>query len=237
MRNLLKKNPFLHALGKNFRRLVLNSKYLYFLSSSPHPLSEQYGFDRGIPLDRFFIEDFLHNNQADIKGACLEIHDNTYTVKYGGSKVTTSAVLDIEPNNKNATLIGDLRNLQDIKDGTYDTIILTQVLQFIDNTDAVISECHRILRKDGVLLVTVPSLSRADCISGLSGDFWRFTQASAKYLFEKKFSASNLTIDFYGNARSGIYFYAGLAIEDTPKKVLLHKDPNFPTIITIRATR
>jgi len=237
IKELLKKNRYFHAFGKYFRRVILNSKYIYFLSNSTKPLSNQYGFDRGIPLDRFFIENFLNKHRDNISGHCLEILSDNYIVKYGKNKVTAKDILDIEPTNKNATIIGDLRNLTNIKDNIYDTIIHTQVLQFIDDVEAVISECHRILKKDGVLLVTVPCLSRADCISGKDGDFWRFTQASAKYLFEKKFNPTNLKIDFYGNARSGIYFYAGLSVEDTPQKVLLEKDASFPTIITIKAIK
>jgi SAM-dependent methyltransferase len=237
LRELLKRNESIRNFGKYFRRTILNSKYCYFLSTSTKPLSNQYGFDRGIPLDRFFIEDFLKNHSADIKGVCLEVLSNDYTVKYGGEKVSQSDVLDIEATNQNANIIDDLRQLQKISDSTYDTIILTQVLQFIDHVEAAISECHRILKPGGVLLVTLPCLSRADCISGTAGDFWRFTQAGAKYLFAKKFNSENLIIDFYGNARSGLYFYAGLSIADTPRQVLQDKDANFPTIITVRAVK
>jgi SAM-dependent methyltransferase len=237
LRELLKKHKTIHAFGKYFRRVWLKSKYLFFISTSTRPLSDQYGFDRGTPLDRFFIEDFLEQNRSHIKGTCLEVLSSDYTIRFGGNAVTTAEVLDIEPTNSHATIIGDLRNLTAIRDNRYDTIILTQVLQFIDDTDAAIAECYRILKPGGVLLVTLPSLSRADCISGVSGDFWRFTQSSAKYVFEKKFNPTNLVIDFYGNVRSGLYFYAGLAVADTPKNVLLAKDANFPTIITVKATK
>ncbi len=236
-RELLKRNSYIRQFGRFFRRVILKNKYCYFLKSTTVPLSDQYGFDRGTPLDRFFIEDFLKKNISDIKGTCLEILSNDYTIKYGANKITKSDILDIEATNQKATIIDDLRQLQKINACTYDTIILTQVLQFIDNVEAAISECHRILKPGGTLLVTLPCLSRADCTSGVSGDFWRFTQASAKYLFEKKFSPKNLTIDFYGNVRSGLYFYAGLAIPDTPKQVLMDKDESFPTIITIKAVK
>ncbi len=234
---ILKKEPHINAFGRWLRRVIFNSKLIYFISSSTRPLSNQYGFDRGIPLDRFFIEDFLEKNKLDIKGRCLEVLDNDYTLIYGKNRIAQSDILDINLKNEKANIIDDLRNLQTISDNTYDTIILTQVLQFIDNVEAVISECYRILKPDGIILVTLPSISRADCASGVHGDFWRFTQASAKYLFEKKFKPEDTVIDFYGNVRSGIYFYAGLALSDTPKKVLLDKDINFPTIITVRAKK
>jgi SAM-dependent methyltransferase len=234
---ILKKEPRIHAFGRWLRRVIFHSKLIYFLSNTTRPLSDQYGFDRGIPIDRFFIEDFLKKNKLDIKGKCLEVLDNNYTTIYGEKRVTESDVLDINLENKKANIIDDLRNLQTISNDTYDTIILTQVLQFIDNVDSVISECYRILKPGGTILATLPSISRADCTSGVPGDFWRFTQASARYLFEKKFKPETIEVDFYGNVRSGIYFYAGLALSDTPRKVLLDKDDNFPTIITISAKK
>lgn len=237
IQNLLKSNQYIREFGKYIRRTVFHSKYIYFIASSTKPLSNQYGFDRGTPLDRYFIESFLEANETDIKGRCLEVLNNAYTLKYGGNRVTTCEIIDIEEANVNATIIDDLRNLQTISDNSFDCIILTQVLQFIDDVESAISECYRILAPRGVLLVTLPALSRADCTSGVDGDFWRFTQASAKYLFEKKFSTNSIKIDFFGNARSGIYFYAGLSIADTQKKVLVDKDENFPTIITVRASK
>jgi len=237
LKEFLKKSPQLRNFVKYIRRTVFHSKYIYFLSSSPRPLSFLHGFDRGIPLDRYFIEEFLHTHKEDIRGSCLEIRDNAYTIRFGEDKVLRSDVLDVDPSNKHASIIDDIRHLQHINDNTYNTIILTQVLQFIDDVDSAIAECYRVLIPGGILLVTLPSLSRADCTSGVSGDFWRFTQASAHYLFEKKFESSLLEVDYYGNARSSLYVYAGLAIEDTPRKVLLTKDANFPTIITVRATK
>ncbi|PIX57096.1 MAG: hypothetical protein COZ48_02725, partial [Candidatus Yonathbacteria bacterium CG_4_10_14_3_um_filter_43_12] len=78
---------------------------------------------------------------------------------------------------------------------------------------------------------------RIDCVAGVEGDYWRFTEASARYLFGKKFNPARLSISTYGNARSGIYFYAGLAQEDTERKILEDNDQNFPLIITIKAIK
>jgi SAM-dependent methyltransferase len=210
--------------------------WFYFLSDSTRPLSDYYGIDRGIPVDRYFIESFIEKNREHIKGTCLELLDSTYTNKYGRT-VVTAHILDIEASNKHATIIDDLRKLVTVQNDTYDCIILTQVLQFIDDVDAAIGECYRILKPGGILLATVPSISRIDCVAGINGDFWRFTNASAHYLFEKKFKKENLEIQSYGNARSGIYFYAGLAQEDISPQSLKINDPNFPNVISIKAVK
>lgn len=220
---------------KKFLRRSLSPLVFYKFLSTTQPLSNFYGFDRGIPIDRYYIEDFLEKNKHHVHGACLELLNNSYTKRYGSSKVTKSDILDIDASNQDATIIDDLRDLTDIADNTYDCIILTQVLQFIDDKEAAVKECFRILKQDGVLLATVPSLSRADCVSGTEDDFWRFTQAGAHYLFEKYFK--DPTVVPRGNVRTGMYFYAGATLEEISKKILEIDDPNFPTIITIKARK
>src|SRR3954452_17335664 len=56
------------------------------------PLS-RFGFDRGLPIDRFYIEQFLHTHRADIRGRVLEIEDDGYTRQFGSSAVEQSDVL------------------------------------------------------------------------------------------------------------------------------------------------
>ncbi len=221
---------------KSIRRII-KSPSVYLLRQTTSPLSDYYGFDRGEPIDRFYIENFLKENKQCIRGVCLELLNNTYTTRYGKENVTKSDILDIDVTNRNATIIDDLRSLKKINDNTYDCIILTQVLQFIDDVPSAIAECYRILKKGGAILATVPSLSRIDCASGPDGDYWRFTQAGVKYLFEKNFNSQHVVVSSYGNVRSGIYFYAGLAQEDVSKKVFKKNDQDFSLIVTVKAIK
>src|SRR3972149_8901614 len=127
---------------------------LYWLARpSAKPLSHKFGFDRGNPIDRYWIEKFLTANKKLITGRCLEVTDSFYTIKFG-LKVTKSDVLDINPKNKLATIHGDLKHLTTVKSNTYDCLILTHVLGLIDDVQAAACECHRILKPGGVLLFT-----------------------------------------------------------------------------------
>ena len=47
-------------------------------------LSRDFGFDRGTPIDRYYIESFLSTHASDIRGHVLEVADNTYTRRFGG---------------------------------------------------------------------------------------------------------------------------------------------------------
>ena len=234
LKKILKTLP--QKYRKFLRRLWLNP-LLYSLSSNKRPLSNYSGFDRGVPIDRYYIEKHVFLNRNYIKGCCLELLNNDYTIKYGKTNVTKSDILDIDSTNIKANIIGDIRNLKNIRDNSYDCIILTQVLQFIDNPNLAISECSRILKTNGHLIATLPSIGRIDISAGINNDFWRFTQASAKFLFEKVFGKQNVSINSYGNAKIGQYFYAGLAIEDVNTELLEYNDPDFPLIVSITARK
>src|SRR5713226_1838949 len=75
------------------------------------PLSDSWGFDRGMPVDRFYIEHFLEQHRQDIRGRVLEIRDSTYTNRFG-THVEQRDVLDVNPTNSQATFIADLAAAQ-----------------------------------------------------------------------------------------------------------------------------
>ena len=78
------------------------------------PFSREFGFDRGTPVDRFYIERFLSCCDADIRDRVLEIGDNSYTKRFGGNRVTRSDVLHVQEGNPQATFIGDLSSAEHI---------------------------------------------------------------------------------------------------------------------------
>lgn len=232
---VLKKIPFLKEI-KFFVRRLLKPKLLYFFSGSVKPISTIYGIERGVPIDRFYIERFLTENKKYIKGHCLELLENNYTIKYGGNNILKSDILDLDLNNKRANIFGDLKNLKNIiNDNSYDCVILTQVLQFIDNCQEAISECYRILKPGGALLITVPCLGRMDCASGVEGDFWRFTSASINYLLKDKFDKT--MVSSVGNVKTGISFWIGLSQQDIKKSSYNYNDENFPMLVTAVAIK
>jgi SAM-dependent methyltransferase len=210
--------------------------YLYGRTyKSTDPLSRIYGYDRGNPIDRYYIEKFMEENSKYVKGACMEITDNDYTVKYGGKNVITSDAFDIDTNNPHATIYGDLRNAPNVKDNTYDCIIVTQTLVMIDDYEAAIRECHRMLKPGGVMLCTMPCFCRVGREN--AQQYWRFTSASSKYIFGKIFGAENIDVKTWGNVLSGQAFWVGIAREELTKEELDAYNPEYPLVVTIRATK
>jgi peptidoglycan/xylan/chitin deacetylase (PgdA/CDA1 family)/glycosyltransferase involved in cell wall biosynthesis len=201
------------------------------------PLSHYWGWDRGKPVDRYYIESFLGRHRADVRGRVLEVRDRVYTKQYGGDAVTSSDVVDVDPANGTATVIADLRHADAIAPATYDCVILTQTLHLVDDMAAVVTECARILRPGGVVLATVPSVIRVDDEAGPDGDFWRLTEASARKLFAEAFPIDAFEVTAYGNVMTCAAFLYGLSTEELTPADLDHVDPTFPLVIAIRAVK
>lgn len=193
-------------------------------------MSNKFGYDRGTPIDRFWIESFLEKNKHLIRGHTLEITDDAYTRRFGGESVTKSDVLDIDPKNKRATIYGDIRNLTNVKSNLFDSIIFTQVLGMIDDYDSAIGELHRILKKGGTILVTTSCLSPT---YSPKNSYWRYTPNGLRYAFEKHFKKSDLTISSYGNVLAGQCFWVGMSQKDLTEDQLKYNDPSFPCIATL----
>jgi hypothetical protein len=199
------------------------------------PLGDDDGFDRGTPIDRYYIDRFLQEHQRDIYGRVLEVKDRYYSTRY--NTIEHSDVLDIDPTNADATIVADLAVADVIPSERFDCFILTQTLQLIYDTHAALAHAHRILRSGGVLLVSVPAVSRVDPASGLDGDYWRFTAASCRALFGAIFGAENVVVRSYGNVLAAIAFLAGIAAEELSLRELNVNDDYSPLVITVRAVK
>jgi SAM-dependent methyltransferase len=202
------------------------------------PVSTQFGFDRGKPIDRYYIENFLIQNTKDIRGRVLEVGDSTYTKRFGGDKVEQSDILHAIEGNSSATIVADLTRADNIPINTFDCIILTQTLQFVYDLSAAVNHLHRILKPNGVLLITVPGISQISRYDmDRWGDFWRFTTLSVQHLFNEKFSHENIEVKTYGNVLAATAFLYGLAVEDLKSEQLDYHDPDYQMLITVRAVK
>jgi SAM-dependent methyltransferase len=202
------------------------------------PVSRLFGFDRGHCIDRYYIEKFLGRHAQDIHGRVLEVAENSYTRRFGGSRVTTSDVLYVQDGNPKATVVGDLAGEISIPSETFDCVIMTQTLQCIYDTRAVISTVHRILKPGGVLLATVPGISQISRYDmDRWGDYWRFTTLSARRLFADVFLPGNVTVESYGNVLAANAFLHGLVEEELRPEELDAQDPDYQLLITVRAVK
>lgn len=208
------------------------------------PVRRDFGINRGTPIDRYYIDDFLrrHSGVSEytpgaIHGHVLEIGEDTYTRRFGLG-VDRVDVLDASPENPRGTIVADLADGSNLPSDTYDCVVCLQTLLVIYDVKAAIRTIHRILKPGGTALVTVPGISqicRPDIDSW--GDYWRFTTLSARRLFEEVFDSANVTVDCYGNVLTASAFLYGLVTEDMSRRELDLHDPDYQVTIGIKAVK
>lgn len=204
------------------------------------PVSRAFGWDRGTPIDRVYIERFLERNAADIHGTVLEIEDPSYTQRFGGDKVTRSEVLHAMEGNPNATFVGDLESGENIPTDRYDCIILTETLYLIGDMRAALVNARNALRPGGVLLVTSGFLMPIDIeCRPVWQDRWRFSTQGAEWLFGQVFGPENVTVKQHGNVLTASAFLYGLAAEDLRKSDFEYDDEElqYPVTVMVRAVK
>ena len=204
---------------------------------STQPISRVFGLDRGLPLDRYYIEQFLQANGQHIRGAVLEVAENVYTKKFG-KDVTRSDILHVDAANKRATVIGDLTTPETLPENAFDCFICTQTLNFVFDLHAAVRGIHRVLKPGGTVLATAAGLcqiSRYDMDRW--GDYWRFTTKSLEQLFSETFGRENTATTAAGNVLSAIALLEGLAASELTNAELDYHDPDYQVVIMVKATK
>jgi SAM-dependent methyltransferase len=237
LRNRLALGRFLRTrTGRRERRFPLGSVRFGDVGDV-EPISDDFGFERGTPIDRFYIEQFLRGNAGDIAGRVLEVGDDAYCRRFGAQRITQQDVLHVSADNPAATLVGDLSQPGALPAAAFDCLVLTQTLHLIFDMRAAVAEMHRGLKPGGVVLLTVPGITRIDRGEWGTDWFWSLTPAAATRLFGDVFGAGNVRVDSHGNVFAATAFLQGLAVEEVDTAKLAVHDACFPVIVAVRARK
>ena len=201
------------------------------------PIDPNWGFERGTPIDRVYVERFISSHAADIHGRVLEIAAPDYANAFGRGVERVDILMATE-GNPEATIVGDLTSAPHVPDETFDCAIVTQTMQFIYDVSSALRTVHRILAPDGVLLATVPGLTKISRVEDdLYGEWWHFTGRSVQRLAEEVFGADNVEVATYGNVLTASGFLYGLASSDLEPAELDAHDPLYEVVIGLRAVK
>lgn len=199
------------------------------------PFSRIWGYDRGTPVDRVYIEGFLERNAADIRGAVLEMSDSRYTRRFGGNRVTRSEALDVDEDSPEATIVTDLERPEALVTDEFDCIIFHQTLQYLYDVRAALGNLRRSLRPGGVLLATLPGFQPWDRTDW--DVFWSFNSSSVRRLFNEFFMPEDVDVHAFGNVQSVTAYLWGMAAEELDREVFEVDDPMYELTITVRAVK
>lgn len=204
------------------------------------PYRPDLGGRRGSYIDRFYIAQFISENQSSIHGHVGEIESDQYTREFGGTQVQHSDILDIDERNQRRTISIDLTQTDTAPEGLFDCVICTQTLLLIYDIGSAVRSLQKMLKPGGVLLVTVPGIAQCmpkHMLGGADGDWWRFTAQFVRRFFGDIFGAANVYVSTYGNVLTATAFLQGLVQEELTREELEYHDPDYQLIIGIKAIK
>jgi SAM-dependent methyltransferase len=238
-----------HLVGEELyqqaRRTILHERGLgldwrWFNSlRTVHPIRRDFGWQAGQTIHRYYTEEmFLPHFADDIQGHVLEIGDRRYTRRFGGTRVVQSDVLHAKPGNEQATIVADLTRADHLPSNAFDCVVLTFTLQCVYDVREAIKTLNRILKPQGVLLLTVPGISQiARYDDDNWGDYWRFTVRSLRLLLEEVFPRDRIMVQPYGNVLTALAGLHGLISTELDPDELNQQDRDYQVTLTARAVK
>jgi SAM-dependent methyltransferase len=186
------------------------------------PLSREFGYDRGTPIDRYYIERCLEAHAADIHGRVLEVGDDSYSRRFGAGRITKQDILHVQSGNPKATIVGDLGDPETLPSGAFDV-------------EAAVRELRRALAPGGIVLVTVPGVSSIDRGEWGGSWYWSLTELSLNRLLTQFFNPAEVAIQSFGNLFAATAFLHGACVEEVDVSKLLASDRAYPVTVTASA--
>jgi SAM-dependent methyltransferase len=158
------------------------------------PFSENYGFDRGTPIDRYYLDRFLDTNRALVAGDVLEVQNSTYTMRFGHSLSRTDT-FDIV-RGPSVTFVCDLAESEPIiPSAAYDCVLLPNTLQHLRRLDACLRNALRIVRPGGAILASAAGFLP---LTADAGDYWRMSPDGWRDTLASAWAGADVTVDARG---------------------------------------
>jgi SAM-dependent methyltransferase len=202
------------------------------------------GRQRGTPVVRYFWARFLDRHRADVRGAGLEIGTTVTLRQYGGEAVTRADALDLAAHGPDITAVADLARADALPGEQYDCFINQFTMHLIYDVEAALYHSIRLLKPGGVLLVNFPCVdyyfpSGLDMATGRPMFlYWWFTPIQVENLLRRAgLSATDYTIEIFGNLFSRIAYQMNMPAEELARHELEHVDPGHPLLLCVRAVR
>jgi SAM-dependent methyltransferase len=195
------------------------------------PICHKFGFTRGTPVDRYYLNQFVNKIREQVVGSVLEIggvqlNKEIYQFSYATEYQTLDLVFT-----PGVTVVGDVHDSTIIVPESLDTILLFNVLEHCHNPWVVVQNIYSWLRVGGKCFCMVPSAQR---LHSIPKDYWRPLPDGMKQLFQG-FSEYNLHI--YGNPLTVLASFMGVAAEELSPQDLDSFHPDYPVSTCITAMK
>jgi hypothetical protein len=197
------------------------------------PFSSRFGFERGTPIDRYYMNTFLDQHAMDIRGDVLEIQ-SADTVRRFGHGLGRVDTLDIDPAFAPTYCCDLAASGGVVPDASYDCFVLPSTLPFLKDLDGALHHAYRVLKPGGVILAPTPALGQIDTDAI---DYWRFTADGWREVGRRVWPECDVQVTSYGNCLAATAAVMGLACEELTPAELDVADPRFPVVVGIRCLK
>lgn len=195
------------------------------------PFCSDYGYSRGTPIDRYYLERFIAEIRDEVVGDTLEIGGRRQNQKlYGFNHPASYLTMDVIPH-QDVEVVADVHNADAFPAGSFDTVVFLNVLEHCENPSLAVANVHRWLRDGGRVFCMVPNAQR---VHGAPNDFWRPLPAAIDLLFSA-FPQRRMFV--YGNALSAVASLMGVAAEELSAEDLDWHDGEYPVASCIIAQK
>jgi SAM-dependent methyltransferase len=193
------------------------------------PFSRNFGFDRGTPVDRYYLHRFLETHRRFIQGDVLEIQSTGYTRRYG-QHVEQADSIDIDPAFC-PSFVCDLADSGDVIAGDrYDCFLLPNTLQHLRELEDCLRHALRVVKPGGVILASAAGLIP---LIPDGPEYWRLTAAGWSERLRRVWTDCDVRVESHGNCLAAVAAMLGLSLEELTPSELDISDPRYPVLITV----
>ena len=193
------------------------------------PFSSSFGFERGAPIDRYYLRQFLTAHRQQITGAVLEVQTSSHTERFGHA-VIRADTFDIVPA-FTPTYLCDFAHCEHvIPSHTYDCLLLPNTLPHFRELDLCLAQALRVVRPGGTILASVAGLLP---LTGDVPDYWRMSPDGWRERLGAAWPGATIEVAGHGNCLAAVGVQLGLALEELTAAELDVHDPRYPVLVTI----
>ena len=214
-------------IDKLFRETHPFDEHNFLISAEP--VSRLYGNDRGTPIDRYYIENFLRKESKgfDSSGRTLEVGEDTYSRQF--FPLFAHDILDYSKGM-------DLTKYETLPKEIYDIFICTQTFHQIFDVKSALEGSRYLLKNNGVMLATVCGNITKLAHNDEYEHYWGFTKPSIERLVKDVFG-EEVYVEAYGNCMAATAFLQGISLEEVDRSLLDVRDTDYTICISIAARK
>ena len=123
--------------------------------------------------------------------------------------------------NPAAELLGPVEALP-VDDATFDVVLCTQVLEHCDDPNQAVRELRRVTRRGGRVLVSTHGVQ---VYHPSPQDYWRWTHAGLRRLFEQNGEWQSITVDPAAGSASGLTMLLATYVEIALRRSVFARGP------------